>query len=95
MVKTFYSKAELSSIRYTRIVSPTLVNEFNFGEATRPQGDRATDDQVTKNQRDVAGFKAGQFYPDHNPLKILPNATFGGVSSTSLRRRSAIRSRRA
>ncbi len=80
MVKTFYSKAELSSFRYTRVISPTLVNEVNFGQATRPQGDRATQDQITKNQRAVAGFKAGQFYPDHNPLDILPNATYGGVS---------------
>src|SRR6185437_2603675 len=46
-----------------------------------PQGDRATEDQVTKNQRAVAGFKAGQFYPSHNPLDILPNATYGGVSN--------------
>ena len=81
MVKTFYSKAELSSFRYTRVISPTLVNEASFGQTTRPQGDRATDDQVTKNQRDAAGFRAGQFYPDHNPLKILPNATYGGVST--------------
>jgi outer membrane receptor protein involved in Fe transport len=81
MVKTFYSKAELASFRYTRVISSTLVNEFNFGQATRPQGDRATDDQVKKNQRAVAGFKAGQFYPDHNPLDILPNATYGGVSN--------------
>ena len=65
------------------MISATLVNEFNFGQATRPQGDRATDDQVKKNQRDVAGFKAGQFYPDHNPLNILPNATFGGVSNAA------------
>ncbi len=83
MVKTFYSKAQLASFRYTRVISPTLVNEFNFGEASRPQGDRATDDQVSKNQRDGAGFKAGQFYPDHNPWKILPNATYGGVSNAA------------
>ncbi len=80
MVKTFYSQAQLSSIHYTRVISPTLVNEFGFGQATRPQGDRATQDQITKNQRASAGFKSGQFYTDHNPLDILPNATYGGVS---------------
>ncbi|MCL5742671.1 MAG: TonB-dependent receptor, partial [Acidobacteria bacterium] len=83
MVKTFYSKAELSSIRYTRIINPTLVNEFNFGHATRPQGDRAAEDQIKKNQRDTAGFLSGQFHPEHNPLNILPNATFGGVSNAA------------
>ncbi|MBI4873402.1 MAG: carboxypeptidase regulatory-like domain-containing protein [Acidobacteria bacterium] len=83
MVKTFYSKAQLTAVRYTRIVSPTLVNEVNFGYATRPQGDRATGDQVAKNQRDTVGFKAGQFNPSSNPLKIIPNATYGGVTGAA------------
>ena len=83
MVKTFYSKAQLASFRYTRVFSPSLVNEFNFGQATRPQGDRATDAEVKKNQRATAGFRAGQFHPEHNPLDILPNATYGGVSNAA------------
>ncbi|MGH9201969.1 MAG: hypothetical protein ACRD2A_12130, partial [Vicinamibacterales bacterium] len=83
MVKTFYSKAQLGSFRYTRVISPTLVNEFNFGQATRPQGDRATSDVVKQNQRATAGFRAGQFHPEHNPLDILPNATYGGVSNAA------------
>jgi len=83
MVKTFYSKAEVSAVRYTSILGPSLVNEFTFGQATRPQGDRATDDQVKKNQRDVVGFTAGQFHPEHNPLNIIPNATYGGVSNAA------------
>ncbi len=83
MVKTFYSKAHLASVRWTRIVSPSLINEFNFGVATRPQGDRATDDQVKLNQRATVGYKAGQFHPERNPLDIIPNATYGGVTGAA------------
>jgi hypothetical protein len=83
MVKTFYSQAQLTSVRYTRIINPTMVNEFNFGYATRPQGDRATDEEVARNQRDKVGYKAGQFNPAGNPLKIIPNATYGGVSNAA------------
>ena len=81
MVKTFYSQAQLLSVRYTRIVNASMVNEFGFGYARRPQGDRATDEEVKKNQRATAGFKVGQFNPAKNPLDILPNATYGGVSN--------------
>ncbi|MGH9659255.1 MAG: hypothetical protein ACRD96_11980, partial [Bryobacteraceae bacterium] len=31
-------------------------------------------------QRDAVGFRTGQFYPGINPLNLIPNATFGGVT---------------
>ena len=36
---------------------------------------------VKRNQRDTVGFRTGQFYPAINPLNLIPNATFGGVTS--------------
>ena len=35
--------------------------------------------KLKKMQRDTVGFQIGQFTPSANPLKIIPNATFGGI----------------
>ena len=71
----------VSTNRYQHIFSPTLINEFTFGYATRPESDVLTEDSLRRNQRDQAGFKVAQLNPGSNPLKLVPNATFGGVSS--------------
>ena len=42
-----------------------------------------TPDQLKTNQRDAVGFVAGQLYPGANPLNVIPNATFGGVTGAA------------
>ena len=69
--------------RYQRIFSPTLINEFNIGYSYRPEIETATEEQMRKNRRDTVGFTAGQLYPEVNPLNMIPNATFGGVSNAA------------
>ena len=66
---------------YTRVFSPTVVNEFNtsyrvlgeIGAATSP-----TDfDGVIRDKVGLGGL--GQLFPSGNPLAIIPQASFGGI----------------
>ncbi|MCL5744796.1 MAG: carboxypeptidase regulatory-like domain-containing protein, partial [Acidobacteria bacterium] len=80
LVKTFSTHGSVLTGRYQRIFSPTLINELNVGLVRRPEGDIYSSDELQRNQRDAAGFNTGQFSPVSNPMGILPNANFGGVS---------------
>jgi hypothetical protein len=60
--------------------SPTTVNEFTFGinrsdQATSPLTQAALDANIRTN----VGLNLPAFYPQSNPLNLIPNATFGGV----------------
>jgi hypothetical protein len=81
MVKTWGTHPRGLGARYNRIFTPSLLNEFSFGFLTQPAQDTYTDDELVKNQREKVGFVGGQFNPANNPLKVIPNATFGGVPS--------------
>lgn len=70
---------------YTRVFSPTIVNEFNasyrilgeIGAATSP----TNFDPVT---RDKVGLGSlGQLFPQGNPLRIIPQASFGGIPNAA------------
>ena len=65
--------------RYQRIFSPTLINELSLSYSYRPWFSEQIPEEVKRNQRDTAGFRAGQFFPETNPFKMVPNATFAGV----------------
>ncbi|MBM3783521.1 MAG: carboxypeptidase regulatory-like domain-containing protein [Acidobacteria bacterium] len=80
MRKTFDNQGRAYLIRYQRIFSPTLVNEFNWGFVGRPANDVTFDDEVKRNLRSTVGFRTPQLNPASNPLNVIPNATFGGVS---------------
>jgi Carboxypeptidase regulatory-like domain len=67
------------SLRYTRVISPTIVNEFQVGMMESVFVTTSTEEILRRNQRDAAGFVAGQLFPSANEQNLLPNATFGGV----------------
>ncbi len=81
MRKTFNNQGKSIIGRYQRIFSPTLINELTVGFIHRPADDVVNEEEVRRNQRDTIGFRLGQFNPAANPLKMIPNATFGGVSN--------------
>jgi hypothetical protein len=60
----------------TKIFTPTLVNEFNFGATTRGQTFNPVD--ASKVARSRMG-NIGQWYPNSNESGAIPNVTFGGV----------------
>ena len=68
-------------MRYTRIVSPTIINELSFAWLRHPEENFYDDSALTPNQRSTIGYTAGQFNPENNPLDLIPDATFGGVPS--------------
>jgi hypothetical protein len=83
MTKTYSTSGRLLVGRYTRVFSPTLINELNVGGSTRPAQDTYSDAEVARNQRTTAGYQLGQFSPSINPLGLIPNATFGGVTNAA------------
>lgn len=62
--------------------NPTLVNEVTFG-VNRYQQKDFTPDQTSlgKVNRAKQGIDFPQFFPQFNPLNVIPNATFGGVQN--------------
>jgi hypothetical protein len=80
MSKTFWTQGTVLSARNQWIVSPTLVNEFTLGYSRRPEGERIPADQLKRNQRDTLGYVSPPLHPAANPLNLVPNASFGGVS---------------
>jgi len=83
MYKTWWSHDRGLVSRLTTIISPTVVNEFNFGWLSQPAENKVYEDEVRKNRRDVVGFNISQFSPDANPMNLLPNANFGGVPNAA------------
>ncbi len=77
--KNWTSQGKSTTLRYTRILSPTVLNEFSFGWLNQPADNFYQESDLKRMQRDTVGFKVGQFTPSANPLKIIPSATFGGI----------------
>lgn len=79
MDKTWYSHPKGVTARWTRIITPRILNEFTFGWLSQPARDTYTDEELNRVLRDKVGFVAGQLTPSANELGVIPNATFGGV----------------
>lgn len=79
MDKTWSTRPRGLTGRYTRVVTPSLLNEFSFGWLTQPADDFYTDQELQRVSASSVGYRAGQLSPSANPLGVIPNATFGGV----------------
>ncbi len=75
------NRGKLFLTRYQKVFSPSLINEFNGSYSTRPLNSVFSDEDLKAVQRDAAGFRAPQLYPAINPLKLIPNMSFGGVTN--------------
>ncbi len=74
------SRGLVSTLIHT--FNPTLTNEVTFGinralQTVSPLNQEGID----RNDRVKLGLTLPQFYPASNPLRLVPNATFGGVAS--------------
>jgi len=81
--KAFKTLGKFIGARYQHIFSPTLVNEFTFGYSNRPERESYDEEGFKRAQRDAIGFRLGQLTPSSNPLGVIPNMTFGGVSQAA------------
>lgn len=74
------SKGLVSTLIHT--FSPTLTNELTFGvNRAVQQVDPLNQEGIDRNDRVKLGMTLPQFYPASNPLHLVPNATFGGISN--------------
>lgn len=64
--------------------SPTLVNEFSFGtKGHKRQMANVDPTALAKLTRAGAGINLGQFHSELNPLGLLPQMSFGGVTNAA------------
>ena len=83
MVKNYSLHGQGYILRYTGVLSPTLINETSFGFTRRPEGAIASDAEIARNLRSKVGYTAAQLNSSSNPLGLIPNATFGGVTNAA------------
>ena len=71
-------------VAWTRVLSPTLVNEFNIGHTgEKERGNPNRPGYFDAVDRTKLGITLGQLYPEANPYNIIPQATYGGVPSAA------------
>ena len=70
-------------LQYRKIISPTLISETSASYSWRPWNNTVTGDELKHVQRDTAGYTLSQFNPANNPLNLIPQATFGGVTNAA------------
>src|SRR5262249_7332469 len=69
---------------YTRIVSNTIVNELAVSARhSTENGPPLSDAELARIQKASVGYALGQFTPGINPFGIIPQASFGGVTSAA------------
>src|SRR5262249_46784730 len=69
---------------YNRIISPAMVNEFNGGVRHSGEFTAAVNQpDLDRFVRSKIGMTLAQFYPQINPLNLIPQASFGGVPNAA------------
>lgn len=64
---------------YTRIFGPKVVSEFSAGWRKGSEDHVVSPEAVDSATRSTIGFRLGQFFPDANPLGLMPQAQFASV----------------
>lgn len=92
---TYKNTSRTAVLSGTHIISPSMLIEASMGL------NRATETGAPQNQADIdrlnrtkSGVTLPQFYPENNPLNLVPQATFGGITgsaSTTLEPRFPLR----
>ena len=74
------SRGIVSTLIHT--FSPTITNEFTFGVNRALQTVNPLNQEgIDRNDRVKLGMTLPQFFPGANPLRLVPNVTFGGISN--------------
>lgn len=74
----FPSRGVVGTLIHT--FSPTLINEVTFGVNRYRQKDfQPSGGSLDKVNRSKLGIDFPQFFPQFNPLNVIPNMTFGGI----------------
>lgn len=72
-------------MNWARILSNRTVNEFTFGVRHSVEDGPPLNDTELKNvlRKDRGLSTLGQFYPGNNPLGVIPQASYGGVTNAA------------
>ena len=79
--RSFITRGNLVAAHYERIFSPSLINELVLGDVWRPEFETVPAATMTVDSRSGTKFNLGQLFPGANPLGLIPDATFGGVTN--------------
>ena len=72
------------SANWVRVMSASVVNEFNFGMRHDSEGFIPGDGEIERLQRSALNYTAPQLFPQNNHLGTIPRATnWGGVRGPS------------
>src|SRR6185503_18517869 len=72
------------SANWVRVVSASVVNEFNFGMRHDSEGFIPGDGEIERLQRSALNYTAPQLFPQNNHLGTIPRVTnWGGVRGPS------------
>jgi hypothetical protein len=82
---TYYTAITPSAVySLTHVINPTTVLQASVGFSRFTEaGPAISDAQVKALSRTATGVNIPQFYPSLNPLNLVPQATFGGITSTN------------
>ncbi|MBI3209867.1 MAG: carboxypeptidase regulatory-like domain-containing protein [Candidatus Solibacter usitatus] len=91
----YLNKTHAPVLSMTHLISPTMILEAS-ARITRwtEDGSALSEERLQALNRKTAGVNIPQLYPGGNPLNLVPNATFGGISraiGTSLNARFPLR----
>ena len=71
------------SANWVRIITPSIVNEFNFGMRKDTEGFIPADGILERFSRSSTGYSAPQLFPDNNHIDAIPRVTnWTGVAGT-------------
>jgi Carboxypeptidase regulatory-like domain/TonB-dependent Receptor Plug Domain len=69
---------------WARVITPSLINEASLGvRHSVENGPFLSDAELAKVQRKTYNFNLGQFFPDINPLGIVPQVSFSGITNAA------------
>lgn len=69
---------------HTHVFSPTVVNEVSIGARhSIEKGPPLSPAELDRVRRPQIGLNIGQFFPEFNPLGVIPQASFGGVPNAA------------
>lgn len=78
----YYFTHQDLTFNWTRIVTPSIVNEFTSSfTGTKEDGLPREDRNYSRIQRQTHGITLGQLSPGANPNNFIPNMTFTGISN--------------
>ncbi|HLJ16000.1 MAG TPA: carboxypeptidase-like regulatory domain-containing protein [Bryobacteraceae bacterium] len=80
-IQAFYNDANKTGVAdATILISPTAVLEVSSGYMRWQESNPLSAQAAARVSRTATGIGIPQFYPQYNPLGLLPQATFGGIS---------------